>query len=146
MSNHPARSRGWATTPRDIARQTLMVMVAVGGLAFAAHHMWQNREDFLRLLPDSWAYVIRRAIAPRNICNTAECPICNRPAVTSEVLPIPFQAEGGSDDPVSASQPENSNDSKTESPPPSDDEGLAAFFSNLAFPPVIERSSRAGDG
>lgn len=121
MSIHPDRTRGWATTPRDIVRQTLMVVAAVAGLAFAAHHMWLNREDFLRLLPDSWAYLIRRAISPRNICNTSECPICNRPAGSQESLSNALQAEGEPNDPVSAIQPENLIGCKTENSLQSDD-------------------------
>lgn len=136
MSNHPPRSRGWATTSRDIARQTLMVIVAVGGLAFAAHHIWLNREDFLRLLPDSWAYVIRRAIAPKNICNTAECPICNRPAGDQETFSESLQTDGDPEDPVSATQPENSTDSETKTHLPSSHEGLAAHPTNQASPAI----------
>jgi len=100
-----------ACSPWGLARQVLLILVAVAALGFAGRHAWQHREDFFRLLPGSWAFALRTAIDGR-------APHCSDPNCNHEFVGQPnawLESRYGPSnplildaaEPVSALAPEN---------------------------------------
>jgi len=93
--------------PPSLVRDTLLWLAVIGALGFAGWRTWHNRDDFLRLLPDSWAFVIRNALAPRHQCTDPNCNHVYAPFGLTEDGRFMSLEELDSRNPVSALSPEN---------------------------------------
>lgn len=93
--------------PPSLVRDTVLWQAVIGALGFAGWRTWHNREDFLKLLPESWAFVIRTALAPQHQCADPNCKHVYAPFGLTDDGRLVGWEELDRRDPVSALSPEN---------------------------------------